>query len=221
MSKQTEIPTKTRRKWIIDVVLLLSGIAAALSGIYFMYLPSGGYQGGRNPLYGITILFGRHTWEELHTWTGLLMVATVAVHLAIHWRWIQVMLRRTVDAALARGSEMPPFARFNVALNLVVAISFLICSVSGIYFLLAPSGGLQGGRNPNWDPGVLISRTTWDLIHTWSGALLTIAVVVHFAIHWQWIVKITGRMLNSIVLQQRPCAVPSNSLPAESVGQVS
>jgi hypothetical protein len=29
--------------------LIISAVAAAFSGIYFLFLPTGGYQGGRNP----------------------------------------------------------------------------------------------------------------------------------------------------------------------------
>jgi len=74
-----------------------------------------------------------------------------------------------------------------VAINVLVAVSFLLTAVSGIYFLFAPSGGFQGGRNTNWDPMFLFSRTTWDLIHTWAGVAFISAAVVHFWIHWRWI----------------------------------
>jgi hypothetical protein len=70
--------------------------------------------------------------------------------------------------------------------------------VSGVYFLFAPSGGFQGGRNPGWDPGFLFSRTTWDLIHTWSGVVLSVAAVVHFAIHWRWVKNVTVRFFLSL-----------------------
>jgi len=61
MSNQIRISMQTRKKWLLDVALLAGGILAALSGIYFLFLPSGGYEGGRNPMDGITILFSRHT----------------------------------------------------------------------------------------------------------------------------------------------------------------
>ncbi len=54
-----------RNKWLLFAVVFLSGLVAALSGIYFLFVPSGGYQGGRNPTYGLTILFSRHTWDDL------------------------------------------------------------------------------------------------------------------------------------------------------------
>jgi hypothetical protein len=57
-----------------------------LSGIYFLFVPFGGYRGGRNPVYGVTILFSRHAWDGLHTWSGVLMIAAAVFHLTIHWQ---------------------------------------------------------------------------------------------------------------------------------------
>ncbi|MGD8904110.1 MAG: hypothetical protein PVI67_11135, partial [Anaerolineae bacterium] len=68
MSKPIRMSMQTRANWLIDVAVFIGGILAGLSGVYFLYLPSGGYQGGRNPMYGITIFFERHTWSDLHVW---------------------------------------------------------------------------------------------------------------------------------------------------------
>jgi preprotein translocase subunit SecY len=192
---------QTRKKWLIDAIIFLSGLVAALSGIYFLFVPSGGYQGGRNPMYGVTILFSRHTWEDLHTWSGVLMIAIAVLHFAIHWRWVKVMSKRTVEALLSKKTKLSKGPRLNVAINALVAVSFLLTAVSGIYFLFAPSGGFQGGRNPGWDPMFLFSRTTWDLIHTWAGVVFIGAVVVHFGIHWQWIKTMTRQFSLSLLPQ--------------------
>ena len=192
---------QTRKKWLIDAIIFLSGLVAALSGIYFLFVPSGGYQGGRNPMYGVIILFSRHTWEDLHTWSGVLMIAIAVLHFAIHWRWVKVMSKRTVEALLSKETKLSKGPRLNVAINALVAVSFLLTAVSGIYFLFAPSGGFQGGRNSGWDPMFLFSRTTWDLIHTWAGVVFIGAVVVHFGIHWQWINTMTRQFFLSLLPQ--------------------
>ena len=190
-----------RKKWLLDATVFLSGLVAALSGIYFLFVPSGGYQGGRNPMYGVTILFSRHTWDDLHTWGGLLMIAAAVLHLAIHWRWVKVMSKRTVKALLSRETRLSKGFRLNVAINVLVAVSFLLTTVSGIYFLFAPSGGFQGGSNTGWDPMFLFSRTTWDLIHTWAGVAFIGAAVVHFSIHWRWVKTMTKRFFRHYAAQ--------------------
>jgi protein-S-isoprenylcysteine O-methyltransferase Ste14 len=199
MSKRIKV-MQTRKKWLLDATVFLSGLVAALSGIYFLFIPSGGYQGGRNPMYGVTILFSRHTWEDLHTWSGVLMIAVAVLHFAIHWRWVKVMSKRTVKALLFR-EKLSKGPRLNVAINVLVAVSFLLTAVSGVYFLFAPSGGFQGGSNTGWDPMFLFSRATWDLIHTWAGVVFIGAAVVHFWIHWRWIKTMTKRFFSSLLPQ--------------------
>jgi hypothetical protein len=52
MATQT-VSKQTQKNWWIDAALFISALIAAFSGIYFLLLPTGGYQGGRNPLYEI------------------------------------------------------------------------------------------------------------------------------------------------------------------------
>jgi cytochrome b subunit of formate dehydrogenase len=213
-SGQVRMSMETRKNWLIDAAVLLGGIVAALSGVYFLFIPSGGYQGGRNPMYGITILFSRHTWDDIHTWGGIVMIAAAVVHFAIHWQWVKRMSRRTIEALRPSGSKLSRGAQFNVAIDALIAISFLVCALSGVYFLFAPSGGFQGGNNPGWDPNFLFSRTTWDLLHTWSGVVMMVAAVLHFAIHWRWVKNVTWRFFVSLLPQPKPNPVPVAGQPA-------
>ena len=208
MVKQIQA-VRGRNKWLLFAVVFLSGLVAALSGIYFLFVPSGGYQGGRNPTYGVTILFSRHTWDDLHAWGGVLMIVVAVVHFAIHWRWVKVMSKRTVKALFSREAKLAKGPRLNVAINLVIAVSFLLTAVSGIYLLFAPSGGFQGGRNAGWDPMFLFSRTTWDLIHTWAGVAFIGAAVVHFWIHWRWIKNTTTRLFLALLPQPALVEAPA------------
>lgn len=194
--RSIRLSAQTRTNWLIDVALFVGGILAALSGIYFLYLPSGGYQGGRNPMYGVTILFSREGWSSLHTWAGVVMIIAVAVHLANHWPWVKRMSRRTIQVLRPNGKALSRGALVNVAVDTAIAISFLVCAISGIYFLFAPAGGFQGGNNPAWEPNFLFSRTNWDLLHTWSGVIMIVAAVIHLAIHWRWVVNVSARFFS-------------------------
>ena len=188
MTTRKSISNQTQRNWWIDAGLFLSAVLAALSGLYFLYLPVGGYQGGRNPMYGVTVLFERHTWEDLHTWAGLAMVVVAAVHLALHWSWVASMARRTLSELRGQCGCMNRRGRFNLWLNVVVALSFFLTAASGLYFFFFPtSGGAQ-------TPVLLLSGAAWDLVHTWAGVTLIAAAVLHFAIHWKWATKVTRKM---------------------------
>jgi preprotein translocase subunit SecY len=192
MSTQN-VSKQTQKNWWIDAALFISAIVAALSAIYFLFLPSGGFQGGRNPLYNIQVLFSRQTWDDLHTWGGIAMIVAAIIHLIIHWTWVVSMSRRIWNELTGQGNSMNPRGRWNLILNMIVALSFMLTAISGVYFLFVP-----GGR---WvaDPMILFTRTTWDLIHTWSGVVLIAAAVIHFAIHWKWVTKVTRKMIGMMV----------------------
>ena len=191
MSKSQTLSIPTRRNWWIDAGLAISALLAALSGVYFLFLPVGGYQGGRNPMYGVTVLFERSTWDDLHTWSGAVMIAVVLVHLTLHWSWVTSMFNRTLKELRGRVGPMNARGRFNLGLNILVALSFLLVALSGVYFLFVP-----GGRGVV-DPMLLFTRSTWDLIHTWAGVTLIAAAVVHFAIHWKWVTKVTRSVVTA------------------------
>jgi cytochrome b subunit of formate dehydrogenase len=197
MNARSGLSARTRTNWLINASVFIGGIIAGLSGIYFLFLPSGGYQGGRNGLYGIQILFSRATWDDFHTWGGVIMIGAVALHIVIHWDWIVLMTKRILGALWSKGAQMSTGAKVNVLVDAVIAISFFLTAISGIYFLFAPTGGFQGGNNVGWDPGFLFSRTTWDLIHTWAGVVMIGAAAVHFVIHWRWVKNVTVRFFRT------------------------
>jgi hypothetical protein len=201
------ISKPTQRNWWINAALFSSAIVAMLSGIYFLFLPSGGYQGGRNPFYGVQILFSRQTWDDLHTWGGVAMIMAALIHLIIHWSWVTGMARRLKRELTGQAGTMNAHGRWNLILNLVVGSSFLITALSGVYFLFIPGG------HKVVDPLFLFTRSTWDLLHTWAGITLIISAILHLAIHWKWVTKVTGKMF---VMVSRPRAVSSVS-PASNL----
>jgi preprotein translocase subunit SecY len=188
----------TQRNWWIDAVLLGSALVAALSSLYFLYFPSGGYQGGRNPYYNIQVLFSRHTWGDLHMWGGIVMIAVVMIHLILHWSWVVNMTRRMLKDLTGKNGKMNQRGRLNLLLNVVVGLSFLVTAISGVYFLFVP-----GGRGAV-DPMFLFSRITWDLIHTWAGVILIAAGVIHFAIHWRWVVNVATSISKRPISREMP-----------------
>lgn len=197
MSEKRAVSKQTRNNWLIDAGVLSSGIAAMLSGVYFLYYPNG-YQGGRNPLYDVRIIFSRATWSDIHTWGGVLMVIAVVVHLALHWSWVKTMSKKVVKTVRGQATPMSRGAKTNLLVDGTIALCFVLAAISGIYFLYAPEGRAA-------DPNFIFSRTTWDVIHTWSGTLMIVAALLHFAIHWGWIKKVTAKMIGTL-LPQRPSA---------------
>ncbi len=188
----------TRRNWYIDAVLFVGALIAAISGIYFLIFPDGGYMGGRNPYYGIQIIFDRTGWEWIHTWLSLGMVAVALVHFLFHIKWVGSTTRRVLRNLFGKQkSTMNAKGWQNVIVDGLVALSFVVCAASGVYLLLV--GESRGGLAP--DPMFLFSRTVWSLLHTWSGVLFISGGIMHFAIHWGWVTKVTRKVFRKAELK--------------------
>ncbi|MBN2119038.1 MAG: DUF4405 domain-containing protein [Anaerolineales bacterium] len=200
MSHKSPVSTPTRNNWLVMLLLALSGLPVVFSSIYFLFLPSGGYQGGRNPYYGIVVLFSRTTWDVIHTWSGVIMIAIGAIHIPLHWSWILTMTKRIFRIMLGQCQGMNARGQFNLIINGVIGLSGLLAAVSGIYFLFFPT--VHGTSTLTAD--LLFSRVVWDVIHTWSGVVLIAAAILHFAIHWRWVTKVAGKLLIPPAGKQEP-----------------
>ena len=199
MNHTSQVSKQTRNNWWVDIFLLSSTIVAGLSGIYFLFLPTGGYKGGTNPFYNIQIIFTRTTWEDLHDWAGVVMIVVAALHIPLHWNWFVNMTKRMVKMVRGKSEKMSARGQFNLYVNLTVALSFLLTGLTGLYFFLVPGASHGSGQvDPMW----LFTRTTWDLIHTWSSVIMISAATLHFAIHWKWVTKVTNKIFGRTTLRQ-------------------
>jgi len=59
----------------------------------------------------------------------------------------------------------------------------------------------------------LFLRSTWDVIHTWSGVVMIITALLHFSIHWRWITKVTEKIFRSMAVEQQTVAGSSLAKP--------
>jgi hypothetical protein len=106
VKEKENVMSKTKLNYWLDVIIAFAFILAALSGVVFLFAGSGGYQGGRNPSFRTELLgVSRQTWSDLHTWTGLVMMTGVPIHLVLHWQWIQCMPRKYYLDGLARNTK--------------------------------------------------------------------------------------------------------------------
>lgn len=99
---------RARANLVVDAAIGVAFLVEAVSGwVMWMVLPHGGFQGGRNALYGRTWIWSRDTWLGIHDWFAVIMVAGVLLHVAMHWRWIVCMARNTWHEAFHPHPAMP------------------------------------------------------------------------------------------------------------------
>ena len=181
--RKSNLSTKLRYNWLIDALLFLGALLAVLTGIYFLVYPVGGYMGGRNSDYGVIFIFGRETWEVLHDWTGIAMIAAALIHIVFHWKWILGTLKRIFRTVSHKAERFGNRLFWTIVVDAFIAIGFLLSAISGLYFFFAI-------KDANW----LLLDTTWDTVHTWSSDVMIMAAFIHILLHWDWIKNITAKM---------------------------
>lgn len=76
---------RTKVNYWVDLVIALAFVGSAVSGIVFLFPYSG------STAVGIPYI----VWDQIHTWSSLLMIGGVFAHLVLHWKWIVAMTRKT------------------------------------------------------------------------------------------------------------------------------
>ena len=94
----------------------------------------------------------------------------------------------------------------NYIVDLIIGIAFLLSVLSGIILLFFPSGdGFRGGRNSGFAVSVLgMDRWFVKDLHSVSSILMTLGVLGHFILHWNWLVCMTKKVLkrkNTVAVQ--------------------
>ena len=187
--KRTLVSTATSNRWWLFLLLSITGLAIFFSSMYFLYSPFG-FQGGRNLDYGKIFIFGREIWDAIHLWSGIGMVIVLVVHIALHDKWILAMYKRLFQGKSGGFNSLNQYARFNILLDAVAALSFLVVAVSAVVLMFYPNGRIVQPIN-----NFVFTKKIWDAIHAWAGVVMLISAIFHFYIHWKWITKVTRRVL--------------------------
>lgn len=125
---------------IVDVLTFVGLMVVALSGLLMKFvLPSG------SPRMGLT-LFGwdRHVWGEFHFWATAGLGAVLVVHLALHWRWVCMIVGRCVTGK--RNGAMPAWQRNIVGVAWLVIVVGVTTGLLGGAKTLVQRGTQEDGR---------------------------------------------------------------------------
>ncbi|MEN6458278.1 MAG: DUF4405 domain-containing protein [Thermoguttaceae bacterium] len=83
---------------IVDVVAFAAMLLLAATGALMKFiLPPG--SGHFSRIWGMD----RHGWGDIHAWIAVVLLATVAIHLYLHWKWVvSVVAGRSPERAKRR-----------------------------------------------------------------------------------------------------------------------
>jgi hypothetical protein len=115
----------------------------------------------------------RVTGIAVHEWLSLSFAAAIVAHLLFHWEWI-------VGVAPSFFKKLFHESRLNFAVDLVFFVSIALIMTSGIIIskVAAPALGLSFAFSP-----------VWKGVHKVSADVALLALGVHCAMHWKWIVQ--------------------------------
>jgi hypothetical protein len=133
--------------FLVDSVAFVGFLFLTTTGILLHYiLPPG--SGKTSAVWGL----GRHDWGQIHFWIAVVFLATLVLHLVLHWKWIVAMVRgRTTDP------DAHPQGR--VALGAVGLVALAVLSVAP---LLSPIEGPASGKGEGHDHGSASTKSEQD-----------------------------------------------------------
>ena len=74
--------------FLVDAVALIAFVLLAATGVLVRYvLPPG--SGHFSALWGMD----RHQWGQVHFWIAVVLMASLGLHLFLHWRWVLCMVK--------------------------------------------------------------------------------------------------------------------------------
>ncbi len=111
----------------VDLLSFITFVLMIATGFLLEYiLPPGSGRIDHGGLHKpITVVWGltRHQWGDIHFWVAIALMACMAVHLWIHWKWILVSFK----------GDTPQGTRVRVLIGLAGLIGLLLV-FAGILF---------------------------------------------------------------------------------------
>ncbi len=116
------------------------------------------------------------SWKAMHLSSGILVFTGVIFHLVLHRKWIGSVAKRLVKKASW-------LTRINFGVDFLLGWVFALICLSGLNMALSHAGRLTLFQMP---------LSLWETMHRGTGTAMTIYVIIHLALHYQWIKRTAG-----------------------------
>jgi hypothetical protein len=79
---------RTKVNFVVDAIALIAFVFLTATGFLIYYtLPAG--SGHFTQIWGLD----RHEWGQIHFWIAIIILAALAIHVILHWRWIVSLVK--------------------------------------------------------------------------------------------------------------------------------
>jgi hypothetical protein len=97
---------KTKTKIIVDILLFISGLLSAVTGIILLLSPSGpGTHRGLRTAESIFDITSRSSLKILHDWGSIILILLVIIHIILNWSTITCYVKNMFRAVSNRSCE--------------------------------------------------------------------------------------------------------------------
>ena len=133
---------------------------------------------------------------QIHHWFGLFFGIIASVHLILHWKWLVAMTKRLIGKIKNNIETKSKRNIIHYAVDIILGIAFFLVFITGI--IKFPGVLSFFGQNPRTFPLYEVS-----IIHDWSGLLAVGLLIVHFVLHFRWIVSTTKAIIRRLKTNER------------------
>ena len=138
----------------------------------------------------------RLTGTSIHEWFTLALAGTLLIHLLIHWDWVINITRRFFAKPLH-------ITRMNYVLAVLIFLSFIVTVTTGLMISESVMPLLGFARAEGF-----AARQ----IHELASDLTLFLVIIHFALHWDWIKNAVYRIFVAPFKRRTPAQPISISI---------
>jgi hypothetical protein len=131
-------------------------------------------------LFGALFLGYNPAWTgvAVHEWLCVVTVVPLLFHVIVNWDQTLAILRRFAE-----------IVRATPKVNIVVDAALFVAAVTVLL------SGLLVSQYVLPAVGVGVTPTAlWVTTHRWSADATILLLLVHFVLHWRWIVRAAGRL---------------------------
>jgi hypothetical protein len=131
-------------------------------------------------LFGALFLAYNPAWTNIavHEWLSVIIIVPLLFHVIVNWDQTLAIMRRFAE-----------IVRATPKVNLVVDVALF---VAGVTVMLS---GLLVSQHVLRAVGISVTPTAlWVSTHRWSADATILLLLVHFALHWRWILRVAGKL---------------------------
>jgi hypothetical protein len=132
-------------------------------------------------LFGALFLAYNPAWTgvAVHEWLCVVAIVPLLFHIIVNWDQTLAILRRF-------GEKLRATPKVNLVVDVALFIVAVTAMLSGL--LISQSVARVFGI-------VIMPDSLWVSTHSWSADATILLLLVHFALHWRWVVNASQKLV--------------------------